>query len=245
MANPKHVALVKKGAGAIAAWRESASATQLDLRGADLWSADLTDADLRSADLTGAHLRGADLGGAFLTGAVLRDADLTDAVLTHASIGWTILADADLAEAIGLADVHHDYPSTVGVDTLARTLRSSGGRFTEEQLLFFTGAGVPGTLLNYLPDLLETNPIQFYSCVISYSTKDDAFASALHDDLEKAGVKTWKWDLDGVVGRGLMENVGRAIHNYDKMILVCSEHSLASKGVDEEIVKALQKEKRL
>ena len=39
MANPEHVALVKKGAKAIAAWRKSAPATRLDLRDADLTDA--------------------------------------------------------------------------------------------------------------------------------------------------------------------------------------------------------------
>ncbi len=274
MANSEHVALVKKGAKAIAAWRKAHPDTRLDLRSADLReaclaTADLTGADVRAclmgadlrvadltdADLAGADLRLANLWKARMTHADLRVANLTaadltaanlgDADLTGAIIGWTILADVDLAHATGLADVKHGGPSSVGVDTLARTLRSSGGQFTEEQLLFFTGAGVPATLLDYLPDLLETNPLQFYSCFISYSTKDEAFASALHADLEKAGVKTYKWDLDGVVGRDLMENVDLAIRNYDKMILICSQHSLASKGVDKEIVKALQKEEQL
>lgn len=36
MANPEHVALVKKGAESFAAWRESHPTTRLDLAGADL-----------------------------------------------------------------------------------------------------------------------------------------------------------------------------------------------------------------
>jgi hypothetical protein len=110
---------------------------------------------------------------------------------------------------------------------------------------FFVNAGVPYTLLDYLPGLLETDPLRFYKCFISYSTRDEAFAEQLNQDLGKTGVKTWKWNLDAVPGRDLRENIDRAIRNYDKMILVCSVNSLNSGPVEREIERALQKEDQL
>jgi hypothetical protein len=69
--------------------------------------------------------------------------------------------------------------------------------------VFFEEAGVPATLLEYLPGILETNPLQFYACFISYSTRDEDFAEQLNQDLNQAGIKTWKWDRDAVRGRDL------------------------------------------
>jgi hypothetical protein len=56
MANPEHVALVKRGAAAIRRWRENNPDGTLDLREANLREADLAGADLIRADLRGAKL---------------------------------------------------------------------------------------------------------------------------------------------------------------------------------------------
>ena len=79
--------------------------------------------------------------------------------------------------------------------------------------------------------LMETNPIQFYKCFISYSTQDAAFADALNLDLNETGISTWKWDRDAVRGRDLWQNIDRAIRSHDKTILICSANSLDSAQV--------------
>src|SRR5687768_5236735 len=76
MANPKHVELVRQGAGAIRAWRKKYPATILALQGAALQGADLRGADLQGANLRRANLEGADLRGANLEGADLAYASL-------------------------------------------------------------------------------------------------------------------------------------------------------------------------
>lgn len=207
--------------------------------------ADLSFADLRDADLSRAYLANADLSRADLSRADLSDTDLNDADLSECRMDRSKLGKVDLAEVKGLETVLHEGPSTIGTDTLARTLRSSGGRFTAEQRVFFEGAGVAPLLLEYLPSILETAPLQFYSCFISYNTKDEAFATQLTEDLNAAGVRTWKWDMDARPGRHLRENIDVAIQSYDKLILVCSASSLTSMAVDREIETALQKEERL
>ena len=111
--------------------------------------------------------------------------------------------------------------------------------------MFFQGAGVPHTLLEYLPGILESNPLQFFPCFISYSTEDESFADRLNQDLNSADIQTWKWDRDAVRGRDLHQSIDRAIQHYDKTILICSVNSLTSPQVEPEIVAALDKEKRI
>ena len=114
MANPEHMALVRKGAEAIAEWRRAHPDERLDLSGADLghanlsgaqlWQADLSDAvlsdaDLSRADLGGANLSKANLSRAYLSGANLSKAKLSRAVLIDASLIGADLWQADLSRA--------------------------------------------------------------------------------------------------------------------------------------------------
>ena len=80
---------------------EEATATRVNLRGADLRGANLRGADLRGANLRGADLRGADLRGANLRGANLYGADLRDADLRGADLRDADLRSADLGEEFG------------------------------------------------------------------------------------------------------------------------------------------------
>jgi uncharacterized protein YjbI with pentapeptide repeats len=114
MANPEHVAVVRKGKDAIAGWRRANPGVHFDLREADLMALDLSEAnlcraDLRSAILLGAHLNMAnlsdgDLAGAHVLGADLRRADLSGTDLTQLNGGmtnfsWAKLAGANLGRA--------------------------------------------------------------------------------------------------------------------------------------------------
>ena len=265
MANEEHLAILKEGVDAWNQWRAGSSEINpefshaalggANLSGANLSGANISDADfswanLPTANLSNSNLAGVNLFGANLSGATLLGTNLSGTHLDGAQIddsrwGFTSLADIDLSTASGLESAVHYYPSSVGVDTLAKTLRGSGGRFTEEQLVFFEGAGVPHTLLEYLPGILETEPLKFFPCFISYSTKDGDFADRLNQDLNQAGIQTWKWDRDAVRGRDLHQSIDRAIHQYDKTILICSASSLTSPQVEPEIVAALDKEKRI
>ena len=156
-----------------------------DLSGANLSGADLSGADLSGADLRGADLRGADLSGADLSGADLSRADLRGADLSGAKCGCTTFGNVDLSDVKGLESIRHDGPSTVGIDTLFR----SGGKIPEA---FLRGCGVPETLIVHQRALVGSlDPIQFYSCFISYSSADRDFAERLHADLQQKGVRCW------------------------------------------------------
>lgn len=157
-----------------------------------------------------------------------------------------MFADCDLSQCLGLETIKHPHDSsTIGTDTLVRTLRGAGGTFTDAQLVFFENAGVPGILLEHLPGLLQTEPLQFYSCFISYGTGDEAFATALDSALRDNGIRCYKWNVDTPPGRELRQVIDQAIRTYEKLILVCSEHSLDRAAVHDEIERALRKEGRL
>jgi uncharacterized protein YjbI with pentapeptide repeats len=99
MANPEHVQLVKKGAGAIQKWREENPAVRLDLSQADLTGVNLSGANLAGATLSGATLSRADLGGANLSEASLYGAILKETNLRGADLHVADLAHADLTKA--------------------------------------------------------------------------------------------------------------------------------------------------
>jgi uncharacterized protein YjbI with pentapeptide repeats len=152
---------------------QRADLRQADLREADLTnagldSADLREANLREANLSWANLQRADLRQADLREADLREANLSGADLSGAKVGWTIFAAADLSVAKGFEMIQHDGPSTIGIDTIYR----SGGRISD---IFLRGAGVPDNFITYVGSIIG-NPIEFYSCFISYSSTDQDFA---------------------------------------------------------------------
>jgi hypothetical protein len=275
MANEEHLKILRQGIRDWNRWRQEHPDVTPELSGAYLVNADLCvtqldranliETDMRLARLVGvnlaeAYLIGTDLAGANLFGANLCGANLHKAFLwetnfsganlsgtnfSKALVATTFIPYVDLRQVIGLGTVVHERPSSIGVDTLVLILRGSGGRFTAGQLIFFENAGVPATLLEYLPSMLEDNPVQFFSCFISYSTSDEGFAERLNQDLNRAGIKTWKWDRDAVRGRDLGENIDRAIRTHDKTILVCSVDSLTSPQVEREVQEALDKETQI
>lgn len=156
-----------------------------------------------------------------------------------------MFADCDLAGVKGLGTIRHKRRSFITVDTLARTLESLSGRFPDEHLQFFEGAGIPRTLLEYLPSILEAEPIQFFSCFISYADADQEFASRLDNELRDCGIRCWKYDVDALIGRGVWDNIDAAISLHEKAIVVCSRESLSRPGVLREIERALQREDSL
>jgi len=90
------------------------------------------------------------------------------------------------------------------------------------------------------------DPIQFYSCFISYSHADKAFACRLHDTLQGRGIRCWLDERQLLPGDPLYEHIDRGIRLWDKFLLCCSEHSLKpSSWVDKEIVTVLEKEDEL
>ena len=204
-----------------------------DLSVADLSVADLSGANLSDADLSDADLIGANLSGAHLSGTNLSGADLSGADLGESQCGRTVFANVDLSEARGLDSIKHLGPSSVGIDTLFR----SKGKISDA---FLRGCGVPERWIEYLPSWIGMlEPIQFYSCFISYSTKNQDFAERLHSKMRDKGLRVWFAPEDVQGGKKLDEQIDEAIRVYDKLLLVLSPESMNSEWVRTEIRKGL------
>jgi uncharacterized protein YjbI with pentapeptide repeats len=148
---------------------------------ADFSYASLKCVDLSNAALIGANFRWTNLSGASLVGADcnltnLQGANLSDADLESITLAGAVFGDNDLSTVVGLGKVDHNGPSTIGIDVIYR----SQGKIP---VAFLRGCGVPENFITYAQSLVA-NPVEFYSCFISYSTKDQDFADRLYADLQ-------------------------------------------------------------
>jgi len=222
--------------GANLSWTNLSGA---DLSGADLSGADLNGADLSEAHLSGAHLSWAHLSEAILSSANLSEAHLSEAILSSANLSEahlieTIFANTALNDVQGLdACVHHG-PSTID----HRTLAASGPLPRS----FLRGCGLPDEFIEYLPSLLN-QAIQFYSCFISYSTKDQLFVERLHADLQNKNVRCWFAPHDLPIGAKTWDAIDEAIRRRDKVLLVLSQAAIDSDWVEDEVSKAYAEER--
>jgi hypothetical protein len=200
---------------------------------AELDGTDCRGANFGGSELSGAKLSRADLNGANLGGANLAGADLSAADFTAARATSTLFFNVDLSCVKGLETVVHDWRSTIGVDTIYR------GDIPE---VFLRGCGVSDDMIAYIKSI--AGAIQFYSCFISYSTKDQEFADRLYADLQNKGVRCWFAQHDIHGGRKLHEQLDEAIRVHDKLLLILSEDSMNSNWVKTEIANARAREER-
>ena len=165
----------------------------------------------------------------------LTRADLTGGDLSQALLYETVFGDTNLTAVQGVEVCLHAGPSTLD----HRTLAKSGPL----PLAFLRGCGLPDALIDYLPSLLN-HPFQFYSCFISYASKDHAFAERLHADLQKKGVRCWFAPEDMKIGDRLRPRIDETIRVYDKLLLILSKTSVASQWVGQEVETALARERQ-
>ncbi|MBI4236242.1 MAG: toll/interleukin-1 receptor domain-containing protein, partial [Chloroflexi bacterium] len=167
-----------------------------------------------------------------------------DADLSGARVGSTSFAGCDLSSCRGLATVEHLWPSSIGLDTLTRTLRGAGGRWSPEMVAFFTGAGVAPAVLDHLTQQYAADPTQFTACVVTHAAADIAFATRLQEDLRAAGIRCYRHQ-EMATGPGIFASMDRATPIYDKLIVVCSQSGLQRPHVIHELEQALEEETAL
>jgi hypothetical protein len=269
VANDEHLDLLRQGSAIWNEWRSRTKSvkpdlTQSDLRAVDLRGADLGDADLNrsnlshatldwtnltfanlastnlsraslmGANLTGANLSGANLSNAWLFGANFTRALLARADLSRASFSLTIFGGVDLGETTGLDDCNHFQGSVIDYDTL-----SQSGTLP---LSFLRGCGLPDYVIGQLPSLgREASP--FYSCFISYSTKDQMFAKRLYAELQNKGVRCWFAPHDLPTGAKTWDTIDEEIRLRDKLLVILSKASIGSDWVEDEVNKAYAQER--
>lgn len=219
-----------------------------DLRGAlfsksiieyvDFSGVDFREASFNRTRLDFVNLQGADLHRAKLRDCTFHRTQLANARLAGAIVAGIAWCEVDLTSALGVADVVHEGPSTLGLDTLYL----SRGGIPEE---FLRGSGVPDNLIDLQKSLVQgATPIQFYSCFISYCHLDEDFARRLHGRLRQEGLRVWFAPEEMKGGRKLVEQVDEAIRMHDKLLLVLSDASMRSEWVATEISKARRREQK-
>ena len=87
-------------------------------------------------------------------------------------------------------------------------------------------------------------PIQFYSCFLSYSSKDQEFAERLYADLQQKHVRCWFAPEDMKIGERIRPRIDEAIRVHDKLLLVLTESSMKSAWVEKEVETAFEKERK-
>jgi uncharacterized protein YjbI with pentapeptide repeats len=221
-----------RGANAI-----GASLQETNLGGANVGGANLSRASLERANLSGmnANYAGGDVNWANPGGANLREADLALANLTGAQLGNTIFAGTRLRDAVGLDLCRHVARSYLDYHTLAE----SGSL----PVSFLRGCGLSDKYIEFLPSLL-LEAIRFYSCFISYSSKDEEFAQRIWGDLQNKNVRCWYAPEDLKIGDKFQERIEDSIRLHDKLLIVLSAASVNSSWVEREVQAAREREDR-
>src|SRR3989442_1313486 len=151
-------------------------------------------------------------------------------------MGRTTIVEIDLSTTKGLATINHSGPSFVQLHTVLLPQDRTA-------LRFLRGIGTPDEYIDTWRATMK-HPILYYSIFISYSNSDEVLARRLHADLQAHGVRCWFAPEDLKIGNKFRQHIDAAIHLQDKLLLLLSEHSIASTWVENEVEAALEKEDR-
>lgn len=262
MANPRHVAKLREGVKEWNIWRKDNPDVFPDLSGLEVgmnitstrrkrgnyfvakWQVsdfrildgiNLSCTNLTRASFTFAYLVNVNLRLSTLAGARFVCSRLEKADLSNATLSGTSFSDTVLAQIKGVENCIYHTPSHIDHLSLLKSWPLP--------LQFLRACGLPDNYIEYLPSLMGS-AVQFYSCFISYSSKDQEFADRLYSDLQNNGVRCWFAPEDLKIGDQFRQRIDEAIRVHDKLLLILSERSVASDWVREEVETCLERERR-
>ncbi len=211
------------GADASGAYFRRTEMTQCDLRGSDLTKADLIDASLNKAALNDAIFIAAELART-----QLREADFSGA-----TFGWTLLNSLDLSESIGLADIKHIGPSSIGLDTASR----SHGVLSAD---FLRGCGVAEGVIKQWQSLFG-HPAEQATCFIRYLGEDAVFAQSLFRIAQAKGLRCWLDEMSDDFERRT-HLTPKTYETTERVLLCASKPALKSKWINTEFERVMTRE---
>ncbi|MBU0519504.1 toll/interleukin-1 receptor domain-containing protein [bacterium] len=265
MANPVHVEILKKGVKVWNDWRKANPSIQPDLSEEHIPLILLLHRDLTGLNLSYCRFYGSMFGVFSYSGINMSNANLNDA-----NLGDTELIDCDLSEAMLISALFYKsrlcnvnllgsyFSETKLIDTNLRSIKylencfHHGPSTIDFRTLkkswplpkkFLRGIGLPEQYIDYLPSLLN-QPIEFFTCFISYSRKDEEFVDRLHADLQDKGVRCWLDRKDLPWGEETHQFIDATIRHREKVLLVLSENSIRSEWVKDEVEAALERERK-
>lgn len=188
-------------------------------------------ADMKDSLFFNVNLKNGDLSFADLRGAIFTKCYMSGSNVKGAKFGESVFAATDISACEGLTEVEHRLPSSISVDILCETSKQIPEGF-------LSNCQVPPAMMSYLPSLENANPIQFYSCFLAYSQKDEEFCKRLVSALQLHGLSTWFAAEDLKAGHKVLDQIDQAIRRYDKMLIILSAHSIESNWVLTEVRRA-------
>ncbi len=223
-----------------------------NLNGINLRQANLSNAELIKVDLTNADLSDADLRGAVLTESIFNNVNVQKTNFDLATIGNTSFININLTEAKSLSTCKHRYKSILDAASIHKSkelpesfILGCGLQRIDVLKTQLTAPGLSDAETSILAkeiQLLADQSKKYSSCFISYSTKDEEFATKLHSDLIRKGIQCWFAPHDIQGGKKIYGQILDAISQYDRTLLILSEHSMQSNWVRTEIDNARIKE---
>ncbi len=264
MANPEHVAKLKEGWEAWDTWRLTSAETP-DLSRALLNGDSLDNYDLRYANFSKATLvnvsfysvvghdcsfEGATVAKCHFDFAQMRRSNfkssgivsnlfhhcvLDGSDFTAASLHANAIAFTSLKDVRGLDAISASSNNSIGIDTFFE----SGG-LPES---FLRGSKIPEEFIQYAASLVG-KAIEYYSCFLSYSSKDDEFARRLYNDLQGKNIRTWFAPEELKIGDRFRSRIDESIRIHDKLVIILSANSVNSNWVESEVESALEREQK-
>jgi hypothetical protein len=86
--------------------------------------------------------------------------------------------------------------------------------------------------------------IDYYSCFLSYSSRDDEFARRLFNDLQGKNVRTWFAPEELKIGDRFRSRIDESIRSHDKLVIILSANSVNSDWVETEVESAIEREQK-